>query len=69
MDREYDLFERMPDGSLNWRGFARGRQKMRARLGKPAIQTTNECFAVHTPTHEVVGSVEWASGKELKRSN
>ena len=62
MDREFDLFGRMPDGSLNWRGFARGRQRC-ARSGKLAIQTTNECFAVHTPTHEVVGSVNGPAGK------
>ena len=39
MEFECDLFGRMPDGSMNWRGFARGQQKMRTRLSKLAIQT------------------------------
>lgn len=32
MDCEYDLFERMPDGSLLWRDFERGREQARRKL-------------------------------------
>jgi len=57
MELEYDLFERMPDGSVNWRGFARGLEKIQTRLSDLAIGTANECFAIYTPTHDVVGRV------------
>lgn len=54
MDREYDLFERMSDGSLKWRGLARGLEETQVKLQKLAKETTNECLAVYTPDSNVV---------------
>ena len=46
MNHEYDLFERMADGSLMWRGFAKGLENARLRLQRIATETANECFAI-----------------------
>jgi hypothetical protein len=54
MDREYDLYERMTDGSINWRGFARGVGKARRRLHSLNLETGHECFGVYVPTKEVI---------------
>jgi hypothetical protein len=55
MDREYDLYERMIDGSLNWRGFARGVEEARQRLHRFSVETGHACFAVNLPTKDVIG--------------
>jgi hypothetical protein len=54
MDRAYDLYERMSDGSLTWRGFARGAEKARRRLHSLNLETGHECFGVYLPTKEVI---------------
>ncbi len=48
MERDYDLFERVPDNSPVWRGFAHGLENARRKLQELAKRTTNECFAIHT---------------------
>lgn len=58
MDREYELFERRPDGSLNWRGVVHGREQARVRVHLLAIETDHECFAMYTPTREIVWRTE-----------
>lgn len=63
MNREYDLFERLPDGSLKWRGFARGTETARLRLRQFATETMNECLAMHIPTQDIVARVNTPSGK------
>ena len=55
MDREYDLFERMTDGSLNWRGFAQGVEEARQRLHRLTAETGHDCFGVNLPTNDVIG--------------
>ena len=55
MDREeYELFERRPDGSLNWRGVVRGFEDARVRVCLLATETDHECFAMSTPDKEIV---------------
>lgn len=53
-EREYDLFERLPDGSPLWRGRASGMNEADAKLRNIAGSTSNECFALYLPTKEVV---------------
>jgi hypothetical protein len=62
MDREYDLFERMSDGSLSWRGFVKGLEDARLRLARLATETTNECFAIIVTTGDVVAWVNLSAG-------
>ena len=54
MDREYELFERRPDGVLNWRGVVVGGAAARVRVRLLAVETDNECFAVRTADRKVV---------------
>jgi hypothetical protein len=53
-EREYDLFERLPDGSPIWRGRVVGLQEAQIRLQQLASTTPNECFALYLPTKEIV---------------
>lgn len=54
MQREYEIFEQLADGSLIWRGHASGLASVRQRLEEVASQTKNECFAIHLLTKDVV---------------
>lgn len=53
-EREYDLFERLPDGAPVWRGHAFGLNDADAKLRSIAGTTTNEVFALYLPSKEVV---------------
>lgn len=54
MDREYELFEQLPDGSRIWRGHASGLRNVSLKLQEIAKNTANECFAIYLPTKEIV---------------
>lgn len=54
MEREYDIFEQMPDGFPIWRAHASGLQAASLKLQEIAKETPNECFVVYLPTKEVV---------------
>lgn len=54
MEREYELFEQLPDGSPVWRDHASGLHSVRLKLQQIAQTTANECFAIYLPTKEVV---------------
>lgn len=54
MDREYDLFERLPDGSIIWRDHTSGLTGAALRLRDIAKSTSNECLAVHLSSGETV---------------
>ncbi|HEY0703394.1 MAG TPA: hypothetical protein VGD60_11550 [Candidatus Acidoferrales bacterium] len=56
MDREYDIFEKFPDGAHVWRAFVKGLIDARARVEQLAELSTNEFYAIHTPTKEVVAA-------------
>ena len=42
MEREYDLFEVHPDGSLTWRGVVSGHEAAIRKLGELAAETKND---------------------------
>lgn len=70
MEREYELFELLADGSPMWRGHACGLQAVRLKLQEIARTTTNECFATYLPTKEIVarlnvGASRGINGKPL----
>jgi hypothetical protein len=60
MNREYDIFEKLPDGSVLWRAFVQGLEPARAKLGELASSSKNEFFAIHTPTKDIVVRVNVA---------
>lgn len=70
MEREYELFELLADGSPMWRGQASGLRDVRLKLQEIAKTTANECFAMYSPTKEIVarlnvGASRGADGKPL----
>jgi hypothetical protein len=56
MDREYDVFEKFPDGSHIWRAFVRGLIEARARVEQLSETSSNEFYAIHTPSKEIVAN-------------
>lgn len=63
MGREYDLFECMSDGSLQWRGFEKGLEEAQHGLCILNLETGNDCFAIDISTNEVVASTSGAKAK------
>jgi hypothetical protein len=57
MERDYDLFERFPDGSPMWRGRAKGLLEVRRTLSELSATTSNECLVMHLPTKDIVARV------------
>ncbi len=58
MDRDYDLFEVFPDGSLIWRGSVTGHEKAIRRLQELAALTDNEFRVMHVPTNTLIASTK-----------
>jgi hypothetical protein len=56
VDREYDVFEIFPDGTHIWRAFVRGLVGARARVMELGKTSSNEFYAIHTPTKEIVAN-------------
>ena len=54
MERDYDLFERSQYNSPVWRGSVHGLENAGRKLREPAKRTTNECFAIYSPTRQIV---------------
>jgi hypothetical protein len=54
VNREYDLFEKFPDGSVLWKGCVTGLEDAIAKLKYEAGLSSNEHFARHTPTNAIV---------------
>jgi hypothetical protein len=63
VDREYDIFEKFPDGFPVWRGFASGLVNASLKLAQIAKQTTNECFMVCLPSKEIVARLNVPAGE------
>lgn len=57
MQRSYDIFEVMPDGSLLWRAAVDGHENAIADLKKLAAQTMNEMYVMHVPTKAIIASI------------
>jgi hypothetical protein len=58
MDREYDLFEVFPDGSLVWRDTVTGHENAIRRLRELAEVTDNEFRLIHIPTNALIASLK-----------
>jgi hypothetical protein len=57
LDREYDIFERLPDGTDLWKDYVHGLEQARRKLRELAAQSKNELYAIHTPTKEIAARV------------
>lgn len=56
MDRSYDIFEILPDGTPMWRAAVQGRDAALQKLEALSENCHNEIRLIHLPTKEVVAS-------------
>ena len=57
MERDYDIFERLPDNSVRCLIRVHGTQNVPKVLEARGKQTTNECFAMNIRTTEIIARV------------
>jgi hypothetical protein len=57
MDRDYDLFEVFPDGTLIWRDSVTGHENAIRRLKELAELTPNELRVMHILTNSLIASL------------
>jgi hypothetical protein len=57
MDRTYDIFEVMPDGSVIWRCAVTGHDKAIVRLKELSSETSNEVRLMHVPTKSLIAEM------------
>jgi hypothetical protein len=57
MERTYDIFEVMSDGSLIWRCAVTGHEKAIVRLKELAADTANEVRLLHVPTKALIAEM------------
>lgn len=57
MYRDYDIFERFPDGKVFWRETVVGREESLRRLRDFFSASDNELFAMYIPTKEVIATL------------
>lgn len=54
LDREYNIFECLPDGAVQWRATVVGLRDARTKLEEIARNSQNDHFAMHLPTRNIV---------------
>ena len=57
MDRDYDIFERLPDASVRCLIRVHGTLHVRTVLEERGKRTANECFAMNIRTREIIARV------------
>jgi hypothetical protein len=56
MERDYDLFEVLPDGGLIWREMVPGDEKAVRKLVELSKRTSNEIRVMHILTNTLIAS-------------
>jgi hypothetical protein len=56
MERDYDLFEVLPDGAPLWRQMAAGRENALRKLSELSKQTSHEIRVIHVLSSTVIAS-------------
>lgn len=56
MNRDYDIFEKLPSGQVLWHEVSTGRERAIERVKQLAAESPsqNEFLAMHLPTKEVI---------------
>jgi hypothetical protein len=67
-DSSFDIFERLPDGGVLWRGVVSGEDNAAAKLSELGQTTANELFACHLRTRMTVGRADVAPEERLDGS-
>jgi hypothetical protein len=70
MRHDFDLFEKLPDGSSIWRTCVSGRFEAQQRLQNLADHSENEFYSIDIETGELLhfNLARSNSGKQLKRA-
>ena len=68
MEREYDLFEHLPNGDLLWRMRGSGHENAIQQLKELAATTSNEIRVVHWPTLAIIAVMNRANEGSALRS-
>ncbi len=63
MDRDYDLFEHFPDGTLLWRETVSGHEAAIRKLLEIAAKTKNEVRVMHILTNTLIAVMNQTEGK------
>jgi hypothetical protein len=66
MERDYDIFERLPDASMRYLIRVNGTQHVPKVLEEQGKQTTNECFAMNVRTREIFARVNDKAARHAK---
>jgi hypothetical protein len=61
MNRVYDAFEVLPDGSLIWKATIEGREDVVKQLKQVAKDSPNEFRLMHIPTKTVIATINCKS--------
>jgi hypothetical protein len=65
MERTYDVFEKLPDGSLMWREAIKGHENAVRRLQELSAKTPNELQLIHVETKTVIATTKTRRGLEV----
>lgn len=57
MERDYDLFEVLPDGAAIWKETVHGHQNAILRLIEFSKQTSNEVRLIHVLSNSLIASM------------
>jgi len=60
MNRQYDLFEKLPDGSLDFRSTIAGLESAITALKNLSAHTDNDCALIYLPTRTVIATMHGA---------
>jgi hypothetical protein len=58
VERTYDIFETMKDGSVLWRAAIPGHEAAIRKLQEMAAQSPNEFQLMHIPTKTVIATIK-----------
>jgi hypothetical protein len=64
MDTEYDIFEKLPQGGVVWRGSAHGQENALAKMREFGQKSLNEHFVLHVGSKMVVARINHAKTLE-----
>ena len=57
MERTYDIFEKMPEGTIMWRDSVQGHEEAIRKLKELAACSLNEFQLIHLPSQSLVATV------------
>ena len=64
MDRDCELFERLPEGDDVWRASVSGFENAQLKLQELGKSSANQFYAIYMPTREIVARVNTPTRRE-----